>query len=83
MTAAELLGAARSGALLAVHCAARGARLLARRVGRSIEDSTTAGLELASRYPTASGELFQGFIATSADKIFDSTDARRPNVKSD
>lgn len=52
-------------------------------------DETTARIrscyyEFAKRYPTPSGELFQGFIATSADKIFESTDARRgPGVKSD
>jgi hypothetical protein len=33
--------------------------------------------EFAKRYPLPSGELFQGFVATSADKIFESTDARR------
>lgn len=32
--------------------------------------------ELARRYPTESGELFQGFVAGSADKIFESTDRR-------
>jgi hypothetical protein len=36
--------------------------------------------EFAKRYPVQSGELFQGFISTSADKIFESTDAR---VKTD
>jgi len=30
--------------------------------------------EFARRYPLPSGELFQGFIAKSADKIFESTD---------
>ena len=30
--------------------------------------------EFARRYPVASGELFQGFVSTSADKIFESTD---------
>lgn len=29
--------------------------------------------EFAKRYPTAEGELYQGFIAASADKIFEST----------
>lgn len=29
--------------------------------------------EFAKRYPLASGELYQGFVATSADKIFEST----------
>ena len=33
--------------------------------------------EFARRYPLASGELFQGFVPASADKIFESTDARR------
>jgi hypothetical protein len=32
--------------------------------------------EFARRYPLPSGELFQGFVPTSADKIFESTDAR-------
>ena len=31
--------------------------------------------EFARRYPLPSGELFHGFIPTSADKIFESTDA--------
>ncbi len=30
--------------------------------------------EFARRYPLASGKLFQGFVPTSADKIFESTD---------
>jgi hypothetical protein len=30
--------------------------------------------EFARRYPLPSGELFQGFVPTSADKIFESTD---------
>lgn len=29
--------------------------------------------EFAKRYPVASGELYQGFVAASADKIFEST----------
>jgi hypothetical protein len=29
--------------------------------------------EFARRYPIANGELYQGFIAASADKIFEST----------
>lgn len=33
--------------------------------------------EFAKRYPLPSGELFQGFVPASADKIFESTDARR------
>lgn len=31
--------------------------------------------EFAKRYPAANGELFQGFVAGSADKIFESTQA--------
>jgi hypothetical protein len=30
--------------------------------------------EFARRYPDASGQLYQGFVAASADKIFESTD---------
>lgn len=30
--------------------------------------------EFALRYPLASGDLYQGFVASSADKIFESTD---------
>ena len=33
--------------------------------------------EFAKRYPLPSGDLFQGFIPTSADKIFESTNAKR------
>jgi hypothetical protein len=33
--------------------------------------------EFARRYPVASGELFQGFVPASADKIFESTDVKR------
>lgn len=32
--------------------------------------------EFAQRYPLPSGELYQGFVASSADKIFQSTDSR-------
>lgn len=32
--------------------------------------------EFAKRYPTESGHLYQGFIAASADKIFESTNAQ-------
>ena len=31
--------------------------------------------EFAKRYPMASGELYTGFVAASADKIFESTNA--------
>ncbi len=33
--------------------------------------------EFARRYPLPDGELFQGFVPTSADKLFESTDVRR------
>lgn len=33
--------------------------------------------EFARRYPMADGQLYQGFVAASADKIFESTDASR------
>ncbi len=32
--------------------------------------------EFALRYPKADGELYTGFVAASADKIFESTDVR-------
>ena len=32
--------------------------------------------EFARRYAGADGEIYQGFIAASADKIFESTDAK-------
>ncbi|SDW82243.1 DUF1338 domain-containing protein [Marinobacter mobilis] len=32
--------------------------------------------EFAKRYPTANGELYGGFVAASADKIFESTDSK-------
>jgi len=32
--------------------------------------------EFAKRYPLANGELYTGFVAASADKIFDSTNAK-------
>lgn len=32
--------------------------------------------EFAKRYPLESGELYQGFVANSADKIFESTDSK-------
>lgn len=37
----------------------------------------TCYFEFAKRYPLDSGELYQGFIAKSADKIFESTNARQ------
>jgi hypothetical protein len=36
----------------------------------------TCYYEFAKRYPDASGKLFQGFVAASADKIFESTDTK-------
>jgi hypothetical protein len=33
--------------------------------------------EFAKRYPLPSGELFQGFVPASADRIFESTDVKR------
>ena len=33
--------------------------------------------EFAKRYPDADGKIFSGFIAGSADKIFESTDFRK------
>ena len=35
--------------------------------------------EFAMRYPQPDGTLFQGFVAGSADKIFQSTDRRQPD----
>lgn len=35
--------------------------------------------EFALRYPMQNGELYQGFIAASADKIFESTDVKLQN----
>ncbi|REJ62002.1 MAG: DUF1338 domain-containing protein, partial [Proteobacteria bacterium] len=32
-------------------------------------------------YPLDSGELYQGFVAKSADKIFESTNAQDPVAK--
>jgi hypothetical protein len=36
--------------------------------------------EFALRYPMENGELYQGFIAASADKIFESTDVKLQNI---
>ncbi|QDS97816.1 DUF1338 domain-containing protein [Adhaeretor mobilis] len=36
----------------------------------------TCYYEFAKRYPQPDGKLFQGFVAASADKIFESTDAK-------
>ncbi len=32
--------------------------------------------EFAKRYPMGNGELYTGFVAASADKIFESTDSK-------
>ena len=37
-------------------------------------------VEFALRHPDADGALFGGFIADSADRIFESTDRRRPSA---
>ncbi|PIF29784.1 uncharacterized protein DUF1338 [Flavobacterium sp. 9] len=37
--------------------------------------------EFALRYPMANGELYQGFVASSADKIFESTDVKLQEAK--
>ena len=37
--------------------------------------------EFALRYPMSNGKLYQGFIASSADKIFESTDVKLQKVK--
>ena len=33
--------------------------------------------EFAKRYPLANGELYTGFVAASADKIFESTNVKK------
>ena len=40
-------------------------------------------VEFARRYADADGELFDGFIAGQADKIFESTDMRRAGLRPD
>lgn len=44
--------------------------------GGERREAPTCYYEFAKRYPQPSGELFQGFVAASADKIFESTDIR-------
>ncbi|QDT67854.1 hypothetical protein MalM25_07610 [Planctomycetes bacterium MalM25] len=44
--------------------------------GGDTHEVPTCYYEFAKRYPTESGELYPGFIAASADKIFESTDAK-------
>ena len=47
--------------------------------GGEVREIPTCYYEFAKRYPAADGELFQGFVAASADKIFESTDSRVKN----
>ncbi len=44
--------------------------------GGRVEEIPTCYYEFARRYPDADGRLYQGFVAASADRIFESTDAR-------
>ena len=39
-----------------------------------VKEITSCYYEFAYRYELPNGELFKGFIASSADKIFESTD---------
>ncbi len=41
-----------------------------------IKEITSCYYEFAFRYPNEHGELFNGFVASSADKIFESTDMK-------
>ncbi|WP_428243880.1 DUF1338 domain-containing protein [Gynuella sp.] len=43
----------------------------------SIHQIPTCFYEFARRYPQADGSMFKGFVEANADKIFDSTNARR------
>ena len=43
--------------------------------GGEEHEAPTCYYEFAKRYPGPDGELFQGFVASSASKIFESTDA--------
>ncbi|EPC01438.1 hypothetical protein L861_05205 [Litchfieldella anticariensis FP35 = DSM 16096] len=45
--------------------------------GGQVEEIPTCYYEFAKRYPDAEGKLYQGFVAASADKIFESTDTKR------
>ena len=40
-------------------------------------DITSCYYEFAYRFPMANGELFSGFVAGSADKIFESTNMKK------
>ena len=41
--------------------------------GSSAIEIPSCYYEFAKRYPEANGNLYQGFVAKSADKIFEST----------
>ncbi len=41
--------------------------------GGEVREIPTCYYEFASRYPAADGKLYQGFVAASADRIFEST----------
>ena len=45
--------------------------------GGEEHEISTCYYEFARRYPDADGELYQGFVAASADKIFESTNVRQ------
>jgi len=59
------------------------ASTLADRVAVAFDDGTaeipSCYYEFAKRYALPSGELFHGFVPTSADKIFESTDVNSPS----
>lgn len=44
--------------------------------GGEVHDIPTCYYEFARRYPRRDGELYEGFVAASADRIFESTDTR-------
>ena len=44
--------------------------------GGQVEEIPTCYYEFAKRYRNSDGRLYQGFVAASADKIFESTDIR-------
>lgn len=48
--------------------------------GGRVEEIPTCYYEFARRYPDAEGRLYQGFVAASADRIFESTDVRREHA---
>ncbi|QFU02833.1 hypothetical protein FIU83_14400 [Halomonas sp. THAF5a] len=48
--------------------------------GGRVEEIPTCYYEFARRYADAEGRLYQGFVAASADRIFESTDVRRDHA---